>query len=352
MYHIPPRLLAIAIPFALIAPIAAADNPAWVDAMRKVHAQSTGTPGVLIHLGDSITYSMAYFAPLQFSANAKMPSDSRRALRLIEGYMKEECFRWKGPDKGNDSGKTAAWGAQNIDRWITELQPEIALIMFGSNDIRYGTLEAHEKNLRELTRKCLDHKVVVILSTIPPMHGHNEEVNQAVKLQRKVAADFKVPLIDFYAHVINRRPDDWNGALPQFESFEQWQVPTIISRDGVHPSYPDAWKDDYTEDGLCRNGNLLRTYLTLMAYAEVIDVVVHGRPPGVVSRIILGPEPPKPADLPSIEVRRPRFQRPRMVAGYRRHGKVGTRGPRRCHSRPGTSSKSKRFRGFTPPWIA
>lgn len=296
------KVLEIVVTFVLIAPaVAAADDPAWVDAMRKVHAKSTGEKGVLVHLGDSITYSMAYFAPLQYSGNAKLPPDARRALNLVDGHIKKECYRWKGPDKGNYSGQTAAWGTENVDRWNAELKPEVVLIMFGTNDIRRGTIDAHEKNLRQLTRKCLDNGVVVILSTIPPMHGHDEKVRQAVELQRKVAAELNVPLIDFYAHVVNRRSNDWDGALPQFESFGQWEVPTIISRDGVHPSNPGAWKGDYTEEGLCRNGNVLRTYLTLMSYSEVIRVVIQGRPPGAVSRTILGPGPLKPADLPKIE---------------------------------------------------
>jgi hypothetical protein len=78
-------------------------------------------------------------------------------------------------------------------------------------------------------------------------------------------------------------------------------VPTIISKDGVHPSNPQQWRRDYTEEGLCRNGNVLRSYLGLMAYAEVIRVVIKGRPPGVASKTILGANPPKPASLPKIE---------------------------------------------------
>ena len=32
---------------------------------------------MIVHFGDSITYSMAYFAPLQYSGKAKMPPDAR-----------------------------------------------------------------------------------------------------------------------------------------------------------------------------------------------------------------------------------------------------------------------------------
>jgi len=292
----------VIVTFLLPVAIAARGGEAeWVKAMRQVHANNEGEKGVFVHFGDSITYSMAYFAPLQYAGKAKMTPDAHEALRLVDGYMKKECYRWKGPDKGNYSGQTAAWGLKNVDAWIATLKPEVALIMFGTNDIRRGSIEIYERNLRSLIQKCLDNGVVVILSTIPPMHGFDDKVRHTVEVQRKVAADTNVPLIDFYAHVINRRPDDWDGTLPQFTSFSQWEVPTIISKDGVHPSNPQQWRSDYTEEGLCRNGNVLRTYLTLMAYAEVIKIVINGEQPRAASATIVGANPPKPADTPKIK---------------------------------------------------
>ncbi len=289
------------LPGVTVAQTTVVQQPAWVDAMREVHARSDGKPGVLMHLGDSITYSMAYFAPLQFVDKSKLTPDTLRVYERVANHIQPECYRWKGVEKGNDSGKTAAWALEHIDGWVDSLKPEAAVIMFGTNDIRRGTVEDHADSLRKLVQRCLNRGVVVLLSTIPPMHGYEEEVEQAVEAQRRIAADLNVPLIDFYAHVLHRRPDDWDGALERFSQFEQWEVPTIISRDGVHPSNPSAWRDDYSEDGLSRNGNVLRTYLTLMAYAEIIDVVLAGESPGNVSREILGANPPRPLGLPIPE---------------------------------------------------
>ncbi|MFO7904857.1 MAG: GDSL-type esterase/lipase family protein [Planctomycetota bacterium] len=287
--------------FVSVSPAAGSDQLDWVQPMRRVHAEGQGEKGVLVHFGDSITYSLAYFAPLQYVDKSELPAAARDALNVVDAHMREECYRWKGPEKGNYSGQTAAWGLKNADKWIATLEPEVALIMFGTNDIRREGIEAHEKNLRALIQKCLDQGVVVILSTIPPMHGMEAKVQRAVEVQRQVAADLNVPLIDFYAHIINRRPNDWDGSLPRFQEHGQWEVPTLISGDGVHPSNPRRWKNDYTEEGLCRNGNVLRSYLTLMGYAEVINVVIKGREPSDIGRKILGPRPPKPAELPEIE---------------------------------------------------
>jgi hypothetical protein len=213
---------------------------------------------------------------------------TREALDVVNNYMKQDCYQWKGPDKGNYSGETASWGLKNIDKWIAELKPEIAVIMFGSNEVLLNEVKRHEKNLRALVQKCLDHGIVVILNTIPPMHGHEEQVKKVVEMQRRVAEDMKVPLIDFYAHVINRRPDDWDGTLPQFAEFGRGDTPTLIGVDGIHLSYPEKWRNNYTAEGQRNNGYVLRTWLTLMAYAEVINVVFHDQAPSVVSKDILG----------------------------------------------------------------
>ncbi|MHC4938991.1 MAG: GDSL-type esterase/lipase family protein [Planctomycetota bacterium] len=303
------RTLILVLP--AIANVAAGADPGWVSAMRAVHAKSTGLPGTLLHLGDSITYSMAYFAPLQYAADAKMSDETRAALQLVDGYMKKDCYQWKGADKGNYSGQTAAWGLKNINRWIRDLQPEVAVVMFGTNDIRDGPPAKHARNLRALVQACLDRGVIVILTTIPPRHAHGRQVDEVVAIQRKIAADLSVPLIDFHAHVLNRRPEDWDGALERFSDHEKWQVPTIISRDGVHLSNPKEWQRDFTENALARNGNSLRSYLTALAYAEVIRVVIRGEEPGAITTRILGEKPPKPDGLPSIPTlpRQPREQR-------------------------------------------
>lgn len=279
--------------------------PDWVAAMREVHAHSEGRPGVVLQLGDSITYSLAFFAPLQYTDDAKVPPEAEAALRVLDAYIAEECYRWKGGDKGNYSGQTAGWAARNVDRWIDSLRPELAIVMFGTNDIRQGSIDKHEENLRALISRCLDAGVVVILTTIPPMHGHEERVRETVEVQRRLAGELRVPLIDYYAHIMNRRPTDWDGRLPQFAEYGQWEVPTLISRDGVHPSNPSRWRNDYSAEGQMHSGYVLRNYLTLIACAEVIQTVFQGENPSGISQTILGAKPPKPANLPPAQFPEP-----------------------------------------------
>ncbi|HUG93806.1 MAG TPA: hypothetical protein VML55_23460 [Planctomycetaceae bacterium] len=44
---------------------------------------------------------------------------------------------------------------------------------------------------------------------------------------------------------------------------------------GVHPSNPRAGVGDFSEEALSRNGYSLRNYVTLRAYAEVIEHVLQ-----------------------------------------------------------------------------
>ena len=91
----------------------------------------------------------------------------------LDAFVKPECYRWKGSDHGSDGGKTADWALQHLDRWVETLRPQLAVVMFGTNDIRHETLEQHSRNLRRLVERCLQRGVVVILTTIPPMDGHD-----------------------------------------------------------------------------------------------------------------------------------------------------------------------------------
>jgi len=282
------------------APQAEEQLPAWVPAMRQVAAAGSGESGVLLNLGDSISFSLAYFAPLQWIDRDTSPREVIAARATLDAFLKPECYRFKGPEHGNASGKTAEWALQHLDRWIDTYRPQLAVVMFGTNDIRQGTLDQHTRNLRQLVERCLERGVVVILTTIPPMDGYDEKVAEAVASQRQIATELNIPLIDFHAHVMNRRGADWNGKLPQFSGFEMWQAPTLIAQDGVHLSNPDRWRTDFTEEGLCRNGNTLRNYLTLMAVAEVIDVVLKGQPPSTTTRTILGVSPSRPENLPTV----------------------------------------------------
>jgi len=254
------------------------DSRGWVEPMKKVHTRFTGTKGTLACFGDSITVSMAFWAPLAYEPK-KMPPAMAKAHALVKSHMKPGCWnKWRGPEFGNQGSMTIRWAHDNVDAWLKKLNPEAAVIMFGSNDLGEVGLEEYDKKTREVVDRCLQNGTVVLLTTLPPRSGRFEQARSFAAAVRKIAADKHVPLVDYFREIVERRPEDWDGALPKFKSDNKdvYQVPTLISGDGVHPSNPKNFQD-YTDESLRSNGFALRNYLTLMAYADVIQSVLKGK---------------------------------------------------------------------------
>jgi hypothetical protein len=251
--------------------------PSWAEAMRKVHARFTGKPGTFALFGDSITVSLAFWAGLHH-AHKNMDRDTKAAFDTVKAHQREECWsKWRGSAFGNEGGMTVRWAHDNVDKWLKKLNPEAAVILFGTNDLGGVPLDEYEKKLRVVVKKCLDNGTVVILTTLPPRHGLADKAKKFAEAARKVAKDLRVPLCDYHAEILKRRPDDWDGAADKFKGFATYEVPTLISRDGVHPSNPRKYAGDYSAEGLKSNGYVLRNYVTLNSYAAVIRHVLKAR---------------------------------------------------------------------------
>jgi lysophospholipase L1-like esterase len=245
--------------------------------MREVHARFEGRKGTLALFGDSITVSLAFWAPLAYEPR-NMPPEMDQAVRLVKAYMVPECWReWRGPEFGNEGRTTIRWAAENIDAWLNRLRPETAIIMFGTNDLNDLGEEEYRERLEMVVRRCLDHGTVVILTTIPPRHGFAEKAARFADIIRETARNLKVPLIDYHAEILKRRPDDWDGAHDQFQGYETYEVETLIARDGIHPSNPQRLMGDFSAESLRISGFGLRNYLTVLRYAEVIQKVLQAR---------------------------------------------------------------------------
>jgi lysophospholipase L1-like esterase len=249
-------------------------KPGWVEPMRKVHARFSGEPGTFAQFGDSITDSRAFWTSLKWkrdNASQKMLAD----FELVRGHMLDDCWDRKGAVYGNQSGQTIRWASKNLDNWLRQWNPEAAILMFGTNDLNNVGVADYEATLEDVVRRCLDNGTVVILSTIPPRHGREEKAAEFAAAAGRVAGKLEVPLVDFHAEILDRRPDDWDGALDKFREHQGYDVPTLIARDGVHPSNPKQHQADYSAEALNRNGFSLRNHLVLGKYAEVIRSVLR-----------------------------------------------------------------------------
>ncbi len=252
------------------------EKPDWIPAMQRVHARFRGQQGTFAEFGDSISTSRAFWFTMRYHAE-KGPPQMVKAFRLVNGYMIEDCWDRKGPQYGNQGRMTIRWADENVDTWLRKLRPEVANIMFGTNDLGSLDVDEYRSKTRRVVKKCLDGGTIVILNTAPPKHGQAEKAATFAKAVRGVAAELKVPLVDFHAEILKRRPDDWDGAIEKFSQYRGYDVPTLIARDGVHPSNCKKYIGDYSVEGLRHNGFGLWNYLVLMQYAEVIREVLQDR---------------------------------------------------------------------------
>ena len=239
----------------------------WVEPMKKVHAGFSGNKGYVAQLGDSITHSMAFWSHLSWAdLSPFLPED---------GLPKKPAGKqWKNViqgarDKGGQNGNYSGWKVGNllgvIDKVIANKNPEVALLMIGTNDVRGNKVPGnYESGLDTIVQKLIAAKCVPIMSTIPPMRGKKEGVDGANAIVKKIAAKYKVPLIDYHQEIIDRVGDNWDG--------------TLVSNDGIHPSGPV--KDQgtkFTAENLKKSGYMLRTYLSFVKFREVYFKVLGGK---------------------------------------------------------------------------
>ena len=268
-----------------------AEEP-WVEHMKTVHAKFTGQAGTVMEVGDSITITMAFFTPLQGEIK-NLPDDLKPAHKWLLDYVQNRCWTaWKGPEWGNNGQMTSNWGATNIDGWIKKMNPEVALIMFGTNDLGAGPKPPeYDQKMKKIVTSCLENGTIPVLYTIPPVGRQAGDAKQTAYVEtfvdavRKLAAEQKVPLIDYYKEMITRQPKEFAAKL---------------LGDGVHPSYPKEYQNDFSEEGLKNSGYTLRNYVTLKALWEINNGVLTKVKSARTKAMEAGWAGPKHNDLPAV----------------------------------------------------
>jgi hypothetical protein len=153
---------------------------------------------------------------------------------------------------------------------------QFAVLMLGTNDMSAGrAVNTTITNLTDIVDALEVRNIVVILSTIPP-HPTALTTSYNVAI-RSLAQTRQLPLIDFEAEILARRPGtSWNG--------------TLLDSNGVHPTASgggyDSASSPYADGGnsaahltgpSCLNvGYLLRSWLTVQKLKEVKSYVVDG----------------------------------------------------------------------------
>jgi lysophospholipase L1-like esterase len=244
----------------------------YAPAMKKIAAKFKGTEGVVLHLGDSITYANPY-GQWARGGKGKTPDD-QAVLKWMHTGTKDDKDGWylAAVDKPGGRSETAAGGIR-IDEFlaggragmlplkglIEKYRPRLAVLMLGTNDASAGRpAEAYLKDMARALDVIVEAGAIPIVSTIPPHPGRMELAAAYNKGLRKLAREKQVPLIDYEAEILARRPKDWNG--------------TLLGKNDAHPT--DTQGDttptsEPTAGNLRNSGYLLRGWLSVQKIAEV-----------------------------------------------------------------------------------
>ena len=249
---------------AVVQPEVDSDPNAWIESMRKLHANFNGTPGYVALLGDSITFADAFWTPLEYTDPAQYLPGTDGLPTHPQGKLWKDIIkgtRGKGLEHCNGSGWQVGYILRTIDGLIAREKPEVAILMIGTNDIGSGKVApGWQEGYEKIVRKCLDANCIPILNTIPPRRDRDLAVADVNAIIRNVAAKYRVPLVDYHAEMVRRRPaDEMYG--------------TLMQKDGVHPS---AGKTNvFTDTNLNDSGYALRNWLNFLAYREVYFRILH-----------------------------------------------------------------------------
>jgi lysophospholipase L1-like esterase len=249
----------------------------YAPAMRKVAAQFKGREGVVLHLGDSITYANPYS---QWARGGKGKTAGDAAVcRWMHVGARDETDGWFlcSVDRPGGRSDTAASGIRineflaggrpgmlALDGMLKKYQPRMVVLMLGTNDASAGRkTEDYLKDMTMAIDAILAAHVIPILSTIPPHPGRLELAAAYNTGLRQLAKDKQIPLIDYEAEILRRRPKDWNG--------------TLLGKNDVHPTANHEGataSSEPTEENLRNSGYLLRGWLSVQKIAEVKDRVL------------------------------------------------------------------------------
>jgi hypothetical protein len=225
-------------------------------------------PDVFAKVGDSITESNAFLSELaceepawggwgglaatreQFGFRAfpvsytsvwcgRANSFSRASVTAVQG--------WDALDALVPMGREAPPGcAESSSALACEyglIQPSIALVMYGTNDVESFDPQAYETNLELLVESSIEAGVIPVLSTIPPRLDSRPGNRRVLQFNRRVIA------------VADR------ASIPLWNYWRALRGPRMVHRgigpDGVHPNLYGGCVEplgcrafDFTREGL------------------------------------------------------------------------------------------------------
>lgn len=134
------------------------------------------------------------------------------------------------------------------------VQPSVAIIMLGTNDVPFTPLHEYEQDMRKIIEYTLEQGIVPVVSTIPPFYRDGAESEAKAEAMNQILADltteYDIPLLDYWG-ALQGLPEQGMGS------------------DGVHPSWaPVGHSADFTPTYL-QYGMVVRNITALYALDAV-----------------------------------------------------------------------------------
>ena len=181
------------------------------DTMYAIYAQGRALgnrPQVVTKVGDSLSADRAYLGPMSRSDSDLGPYD----------YL-ADTVAYFGPTIVNNSAAAVPnmTAGDVLNPYRTDdgcqpyetllrceyrlMQPSIAFILFGANDVRRISSEEFNANMRAIVQQTLEHGIIPVLSTFSadPLADYGELSLNYNLVVVEIASDYDVPLINLWA---------------------------------------------------------------------------------------------------------------------------------------------------------
>ena len=219
-------------------------NRSVIKKLRNIHNKSNREKTIL-NVGDSISYSMAFMWPMRWN---------KPGLTINEGY------KYIDKNTAAHSDMKSNWGKKVIGSALKSIKPEVATILFGTNDIlKNDNPGKYYSNMEHIIDSCLKQGTIPILLTIPPTTLKPIDTVKTFNYQlRELARLKKIPVLDVFQMFVDQ--SNWKSLLS----------------DGVHPSY---FEDNEACGYYLINESLYEMY-------KILETEVIGRPRKKLADII------------------------------------------------------------------
>jgi hypothetical protein len=245
----------------------------YAPAMKKVAAKFQGRPGVVLHIGDSITYANPY-GQWARSGAGKTEQDKAILTWMHSGSDDDtdgwHLARFDHPDGGRSytacggirADEMLAGGKAKMPplaKILDTYRPQIVLFMLGTNDASARRpVRDYRADVEKTVELMLERGIICILSTIPPHVGAMDLAKSYNQALRELAKARGLPLLDYEQEILKRRPNDWND--------------TLLGKNDVHPTAGQGGATAASApmaENLRNSGYLLRGWLSVQKIAEV-----------------------------------------------------------------------------------